>query len=126
MSPVVLPAKLSNELALRNSVPENCVGGKHVSVLETFSPVFEAMKSGLRDSNNGHKKVLYNQRPMLDFKIGIGKKSFGTASDFNSRNKDLEKIASWFGNDNEKDDKKRRAEKILKESIESSQELAQL
>ncbi|XWS30148.1 hypothetical protein CRYUN_Cryun24cG0092900 [Craigia yunnanensis] len=101
VSPVVLPTKLSNELDLRNSVPENCVLGNHVSVLETFSPAVEAMKSGLRDSGNGQKKVLYNQRPMVDFKIGIGKKSLGTTPDFNSQNKDLEKIASWFGNDNE-------------------------
>ncbi|XWS41003.1 hypothetical protein CRYUN_Cryun17cG0043800 [Craigia yunnanensis] len=120
VSPVVLPAKLSNELALRNPVPENCVVGNHVSVLKTFAPAIEAMKSGLCDSDNGQKKFLYNQRPTVHFKIGIGKKSLGMAPDFNSQNKDLEKIASWFGNDNEKDDKKRGAEKILKESIESS------
>lgn len=126
VSPVVLPAKLLNELALRNPVPESCVVGNYVSLLETFSPAIEAMKSGLCDSNNGQKKVLYNQRPKVHFKIGIGKRFLGTASDLNSQNKDLEKIASWFGNDNEKDDKKRRAEKILKESIESSQELEQL
>ncbi|XVF16763.1 hypothetical protein REPUB_Repub10bG0060400 [Reevesia pubescens] len=126
VSPVVLPAKLSNEVALRNPVPENFIVGNHVSMLETYTPAIEAVKSGLRDSDNGQKKVLYNQRPMVHFKIGIGKKSLGTEPDFNSQNKDFEKIASWFGNDSEKDDKKRRAEKILKESIESSQQLAQL
>ncbi|XVE86187.1 hypothetical protein DITRI_Ditri18aG0016000 [Diplodiscus trichospermus] len=126
VSPVALPAKLSNELALRNPVQENCVVGNHVSVLETFAPAIEAMKGGLCDSNNGQKKVLCNQRPTVHFKIGIGKKSLGSAPDFNSKSNNLEKIASWFGNDNEKDDKKRRAEKILKESFESSQELSQL
>ncbi|XWS44409.1 hypothetical protein CRYUN_Cryun15aG0042900 [Craigia yunnanensis] len=126
VSPVVLPAKLSNEVALRNPVPENCVVGNHVSVLETFAPAIEAMKGGLCDSDNEQKKVLYNQRPLVHFEIGIGKKSLDMAPDFNSPKKDLEKVGSWFRNDNEKDDKKRRAEKILKESIESSQELAQL
>ncbi|XP_022741646.1 transcription initiation factor TFIID subunit 8-like [Durio zibethinus] len=124
VSPVVLPAKLSNEVALRNPVPENCDMGNRVSVLETFAPAIEGMTSGLCDLDNGQKKVVYNQS--VHFKIGIGKKSFGTAPYFNSQNEDLEKIASWFRNDNEKDDKKRKAEKILKESIESSQKPTQL
>ncbi|XP_022750735.1 transcription initiation factor TFIID subunit 8-like [Durio zibethinus] len=126
VSPVLLPAKLLNEVALRNHVPENCVVGNHVSLLETFAPAIEAIKSGLCNSDNEQKKVLYNQRPLVHFKIGIGKKSLGMAPDFNSSKKDPGKIASWFGNDNEKDDQKRRAEKILKESRESSQERAQL
>ncbi|MBA0766654.1 hypothetical protein Gotri_015676 [Gossypium trilobum] len=121
VSPVVLPTKLSNEVALRNPVHVDV--GNHVSVLETFAPAIEAMKSGLCDSDNGKKKLLYDQRPTVRFKIGIGKKSLGTISDFGSQNEeDLLKIASWFGNDNEKDDKKRRVEKILKESVESSKE----
>ncbi|OMO50642.1 hypothetical protein COLO4_37966 [Corchorus olitorius] len=126
VSPVVLPAKLSREGALKIPVAENCVVGNHVSVLKTFTPAIEAMKSGLRDSDNGHKEVLHNQRPTVHFKIGFGKKYSGLAPDSNSQSKGFEKIASWFGNDNEKDDKKRRAEKILKESMEISQDLAQL
>ncbi|XVF14420.1 hypothetical protein REPUB_Repub09cG0057700 [Reevesia pubescens] len=126
VSPVALPAKLSNEVDSRNPVPENRSVENHVSVLETFAPAIEAMKSDLCDPDNGQKKVLYNQRPTVHFKIGTGKKSLGMAPDFSSQNMDLEKIDSWFGNDNEKDEKKRRAEKILQESMESSQELDQL
>lgn len=62
----------------------------------------------------------------MHFRIGIGKKPLGTAPDFNSKNKDLEKITSWFENHNEKEDRKRRVEKILQESIEFSHELGQL
>lgn len=121
VSPVVLPTKLSNEVAFRNLVHVDV--GNHASVLETFAPAIEAIKSGLCDSDNGKKKLLYDQRPTVRFKIGIGKKSLGTISDFNSQNEeDLLKIASWFGNNNEKDENKRRVEKILKESIESSKE----
>ncbi|KAL4334923.1 hypothetical protein GQ457_07G003450 [Hibiscus cannabinus] len=109
VSPVVLPAKLSNETSLRNPVPGNVIVGNHVSVLETFASAIDALKSGLCDSDNGTKKLLSTQRPTLRFKIGIGKKSFGTEPDFNSQK-----------DDNEKDDKKRRVETILKESIESS------
>ncbi|WRX19860.1 Transcription factor TFIID [Theobroma cacao] len=64
VSPVVLPVKLSNEVALKNIVSENCIVGNHVSVLETFAPAIEAMKSGFCDSENRQKKVLHNQRPM--------------------------------------------------------------
>ncbi|XWS32972.1 hypothetical protein CRYUN_Cryun22dG0037100 [Craigia yunnanensis] len=60
VSLVVLPANLSNEVALRNPVPENCVVGNHVSVLETFAPAIEVMKSGLCDLDNEEKKVFYN------------------------------------------------------------------
>lgn len=120
VSPVALPAKLSKEFALRNPVPENCAVGNHVSVLETFAPAIEAMRSGLCDSDNGQKKVLHNQRPTVHFKIGIGKKSLAMAPGFSSQKKNPARIASCFGNDNEKDEKKRRAEKILKESVESS------
>ncbi|GMJ04085.1 hypothetical protein like AT3G02160 [Hibiscus trionum] len=105
VSPVVLPAKLSNEVTLRNSVPGNAIVGNN----ETFASAIDAMKSGLCDSNNGKKKLLSTQRPTLRFKIGIRKKSLGTVPDFNPRNEDLEK-----------DDKKRRVETILKESIQSS------
>ncbi|XP_007032778.2 PREDICTED: LOW QUALITY PROTEIN: transcription initiation factor TFIID subunit 8 [Theobroma cacao] len=124
VSPVVLPVKLSNEVALKNIVSENCIVGNHVSVLETFAPAIEAMKSGFCDSENRQKKVLHNQRPMVHFKIETGKKSLGSATNLNSQKKDLEKIALWFGNDNEEDDQKRRSEKILKEPMENCQELA--
>ncbi|KAB2033904.1 hypothetical protein ERO13_D04G042950v2 [Gossypium hirsutum] len=76
----------------RNPVPEICFVGNQVSVLETFAPAIEAMKSGICEYGNGQKNVLYSQRPMVHFKFGIGKKPLGTAPDFNSKNKNLEKI----------------------------------
>lgn len=85
-------AKLSNGVNSRNPVPEICFVGNQVSVLETFAPAIEAMKSGICEYGNGQKNVLYSQRPMVHFKFGIGKKPLGTAPDFNSKNKDLEKI----------------------------------
>lgn len=126
VSPVFLPAKLSNEAVVENQAGENHAVANHVSVLETFAPAIELMKSRSCESEEGRKKVLSNQRPAVQFKIEIGKKSTGTALDLSFQNKDVEKITSWFGKDNEKDDKKRRAEKILKESMKNPQELAQL
>ncbi|KAE8695745.1 LRR receptor-like serine/threonine-protein kinase RPK2 [Hibiscus syriacus] len=126
VSPVVLPTKLSNEVASRDPVSENRFVGNHVSVLETFAPAIEGIKSGMCEYSSKQKNVLYNQRPTVHFKIGIGKKSLNTAPDFISKNKDLQKIAYWFENDNEKDDRKRRAENFMKESMECSQEPGQL
>ncbi|GFZ19228.1 bromodomain transcription factor [Actinidia rufa] len=119
-SSMVLWPKLSDGAAAEsNGLLQN-----HVSVFETFAPAIEAMKSTLCDSEEGGKKVLLNTRSSVQFKVGISKKSSGTSMSL--RNEGIDKINFWFGDNNEKDDKKRRAEQILKESMESTQELAQL
>lgn len=126
VSPVVLPGKLLDEGIFRSHVVENHAVENHVSVLETFAPAIEAMQSGKCDSEDGQNKALLIQRPSVLFKIGIGKKSLNEALNFSSQSRGSEKISPWFDNDNEKDDKKRRAEYILKGSIENSDKLAQL
>ncbi|EEF34770.1 tbp-associated factor taf, putative [Ricinus communis] len=126
VSHVVPPAKLSNETAVRNPIEHNRLADNHVSVLNTFAPAIKAMNSRLCDSEEGQKKVLLNQRPAIQFKIAIGKKSLRTSLELGSQNKSAEKISPWSEKDNENDDKKRRAEKILKQSIENPGELAQL
>lgn len=112
VSHVVLPAKLSNESALRNYIDQNGLLVNHVSVLNTFAPAIEATKSRLSDSEEGQKKVLLDQRRDVEFKIGVGKKSLCIALELSSQNKGLEKISSWSGKDGVKDDKKKRAEKF--------------
>uniref|UniRef100_A0A5B6ZHZ4 Transcription initiation factor TFIID subunit 8 n=1 Tax=Davidia involucrata TaxID=16924 RepID=A0A5B6ZHZ4_DAVIN len=120
VSSVFLPAKHLDEAVLQDrAFVEN-----HVSALETFAPAIEAVKSRLCDSEEGSKKVLLNRRPTVQFKFGFDKKSLATA--ISPWNEGDEKTSPWFENDNEKDDKKRRAEQILKESMENPQELAQL
>ncbi|KAG8662360.1 transcription initiation factor TFIID subunit 8 [Manihot esculenta] len=126
VSHVVPPAKFSNEAAVKNPTNQNFPLDNHVSVLDTFAPAIEAMKSSLCDSEEGQKKVLLNPRPAVQFKIGAGKKTLGTALDFSSHNKGVEKISPWSGKYDEKDDKKKRAEKILKQSMQNPGELAQL
>ncbi|KAJ9147516.1 hypothetical protein P3X46_029669 [Hevea brasiliensis] len=126
VSHVVPPAKPSNEAAVRNLIDQNCLLDNHVPVLDTFAPPIEAMKSWSCDSEDGQKKVLLNQRPAVQFKIGVGKKSLGIALELSSQNKGVEKMSPWSGKDSEKDDKKIRAEKILKQSTDNPRELAQL
>ncbi|OVA00816.1 Bromodomain transcription factor [Macleaya cordata] len=112
----VLPSKLLIESAVENQI----------SVLETFAPVIEAAKSGFSDLGDGERKVLPNKRPIVHFKFGVGKKSLGMPVDLSLQNKGVGRTYVWFGRDEEKDDKKRRAEQILKESMENQQDLAQL
>ncbi|XP_042491957.1 transcription initiation factor TFIID subunit 8-like [Macadamia integrifolia] len=115
VSPVVLHPHLSNEV-----VPE-----KRVSVLNTFTPAIEAAKNGFYDFGDGERNDLPNKRPTVHFKVGIGK-SLGAPCDLILHSQSVGKTDPWFGGDDEKDDKKRRAEQILKESMENPRELAQL
>ncbi|KAF8399607.1 hypothetical protein HHK36_015476 [Tetracentron sinense] len=73
---------------------------KRVSVLDTFTPTIEEPKSGFCDLGDGNRKCL--------------------------QNKDADRTTLGYAMDDEKDDKKRRAEQILKESKENPRELAQL
>lgn len=97
--------------------------GKKVSVLETFAPVIEAAKSGSLDGGSGEKMVLPSKRPTIHFKFGVDKKS--VAPPFSSSAL-VVRTNSWFLRDGEKDDKKRRAEMILKEAMENPEELTQM
>ncbi|KAG8374222.1 hypothetical protein BUALT_Bualt11G0108600 [Buddleja alternifolia] len=111
VSSVTLPAKLSSDAHKE----------KHVSLLETFAPAIEAMKDGL-DSGSDGEKILPEKRTsvFLEFK---GKKVFGEPLDLRIRKKDSGRTAAWFRPEVEKDDKRRRVEFILRQSMENQQEL---
>ncbi|KAK4432463.1 Transcription initiation factor TFIID subunit [Sesamum alatum] len=115
VSPVNLPAKLSVEMDTE----------KHVSLLETFAPAIEAMRDGLESGSDG-EKILPKKRTSVYLEFKSGKKVFGEPLDLRIRNKAAGRTASWFGREDEKDDKKRRVEFILRQSMENQQELPQL
>uniref|UniRef100_A0A1D1XYH9 Transcription initiation factor TFIID subunit 8 n=1 Tax=Anthurium amnicola TaxID=1678845 RepID=A0A1D1XYH9_9ARAE len=105
------------------SLPEASVG-KKVSVLETFAPAIEAVNSGALDSGAAKLTVLPNKRPPVHFRLGMGKKSTAASLSLNALG--ARKTALRIFKDGEKDDKKRRAEMILREAMENPQELTQL
>ncbi|KAF7804430.1 transcription initiation factor TFIID subunit 8 [Senna tora] len=115
VSHIVLPSKLSDEVA----------GSNHVSVLEAFAPAIEVVKSGLSDGQEG-KSVLPGVRPTVHFKFRTGKKLIGESLNTRHQKKNVEQTASLTGREEERDDKKRRAEYILKQSMENPQELTLL
>ncbi|KAL6519374.1 hypothetical protein OROGR_018694 [Orobanche gracilis] len=98
---------------------------KHVSLLEAFAPAIEAMKDGL-DSGSDVEKIIPEKRVSMFLEIKGGKKVFGEPLDLRIRNRASGKTASWFGRGDERDDKKRRVEFILRQSLETQQELPQL
>lgn len=115
VSPVIVPTKLSNEAVVEN----------HVSVLDAFAPAIEALKGGIYDLGDSDRKVLPEKRPAVQFKFGPSKKLLGESLNFSLRNRGISK-QSWIGRDEERDDKKRRAELILRQSMENPQDLTQL
>ncbi|KAJ8458825.1 hypothetical protein OPV22_031751 [Ensete ventricosum] len=97
--------------------------GNGLYVLETSVPATESGKVGPVDFETNEKKVLPGSRPIVHFKLKVDKKSI-TAS-FSSDALDA-KNDSWPLRHDGKDDKKRRAEIILKEAMEKPHDLAQL
>lgn len=125
VSSIVLPDKILNNSSIEYPAPvrENCLADTHVSVLETFAPAIESIKNNLYDSE---EKFSLNRRSTVQFKIGTGKKPVGSKIELKALNNGVKKSSSWFVGEDEKDDKKRKAEKILKDSMENSNELSQL
>ncbi|KAL3358311.1 hypothetical protein AABB24_015442 [Solanum stoloniferum] len=116
VDPVALPTKLSSEVDDKN----------HVSLLETFSPAIQAMKDGLSETVNGTEKTLPDKRPAVCLEFRPGKKALGDSLDLRLWKKGSARNASLFRRDEDRDDKKRRAELILRQSRENQQELTQL
>ncbi|KAM1112370.1 hypothetical protein FF1_045201 [Malus domestica] len=125
VSHVAVPAKISSEATVGNVVAENHVLNQ-CSLLETFAPAIETMKSGSCESEEGQKEILVSRRPIVQFKVGIAKKSLSTTFHSSPYNKGFQKTYSLFEREYEKDEKKRRAEKILKDSMKNPEELAEL
>ncbi|KAH9740376.1 BTP domain-containing protein [Citrus sinensis] len=106
VSSVVLPAKLSKEVALQNPVAKKHVVDNHISVMETFAPALEAMKNRFCESTEEQKNIQLDQRPPVQFKIGVGKKSLVKPLKSSPQNMDGGKIDPWFCKENENDERK--------------------
>ncbi|CAL0305784.1 unnamed protein product [Lupinus luteus] len=119
VSPVVaVLCKLSDEAV-------DVKGG--VSVLEVFAPAFERLKGDvLCDDGEEGKNDLPAVRPTVHFKFRAVKKFIGESLDTRHQNKGALRTASLAGREDERDDKKRRAEYILKLSMENTEELTLL
>ncbi|KAI3726166.1 hypothetical protein L1987_65963 [Smallanthus sonchifolius] len=94
-SVISLPAKLQEEDVLQYY-------SNHVSELDTCGPENQEVKNDGNVTVEGSRKVVMNNRPVVDVKFHIGKKSL-----------DIAKVASWFLNDEEE----KRTKKVSREPI---------
>ncbi|XLR18655.1 transcription initiation factor TFIID subunit 8-like isoform X2 [Arachis ipaensis] len=120
VSPVPLPGKLSDDVDMI---------ANHVSVLEAFAPAIEMMRSSgvlCEDDGMQGRTVLPAVRPTVYFKFRAGKKLIHESLDMRNQKKDASRTAALAGREDERDDKKRRVELILKQSMENPQELTLL
>ncbi|KAK4749322.1 hypothetical protein SAY87_026771 [Trapa incisa] len=100
------------------------------SVFKTFVPAIEAVRDQFSDDADGDindkSKVLPFKRSAIHFKFKTSKKVLGQSLDLDLRNTCIEKPISGRVLGDERDEKKRRAEYILQQSMENPQELTQL
>lgn len=115
-SSFVLPTKDVNEPHMEN----------HVSILETFAPVIEALNGSVSESGENGERELPDKRPAVRLNFNNGRKMIGDSLDLRLWNRGTGRISSWFGRDDVMDDKKRRAEYILRQSMENPLDLPQL
>ncbi|KAK6928089.1 Bromodomain associated domain [Dillenia turbinata] len=112
VTPLVYPAKLESH-------PQN-----HV-LEERVAPVIDKVKSSL-DSEDSRNKIILNSRPSVQFKLGTSKKLLTSAMGLSPQRKTIEKTACCFESDDEKDEKKRGKERIVKGPMDKTQELDHL
>ncbi|XP_074264097.1 transcription initiation factor TFIID subunit 8-like [Silene latifolia] len=112
---VAMPSKLANQ-----------GDRKTRSVRETFAPVIDALNGGALDPMDVDRKVVSQRRPVVHFKLKAGKKMLVEDLDIHLKNMGKNKRGCWFPRDDDKDDKKRRVELILRQSMEYNQEHSQM
>ncbi|XP_021760503.1 transcription initiation factor TFIID subunit 8-like [Chenopodium quinoa] len=134
LAPPLPPPPPPGKNAYENGVSER----KHVLVKETFAPAIDALKGNTDDGGLDtdameiDRRVVPNsipvkRRPVVNFKLKAGKKMLVEDLDIHLRSKVSEKRTSMLGRDDDKDDKKRRAEFILRQSsMDNPQELSQM
>lgn len=120
VSLVILPAKFAEEDAALNHPG----AANHGTVLEASAPATDSSKGCAFDSEETRKKALLDNRPAVQFKLQTSKNPVGTSTSI--LKEQVINNPSSIENDNMKDDRKRRAEQILKESLENQHELTHL
>jgi transcription initiation factor TFIID subunit 8 len=97
---------------------------KRKSVLEAFGPIIEAANSMDIDPDMGAdpdgKNYIAVKRPVVHFKLGVNKKSIALHLALDDKREKL------IFREDDRDEKKRRAGMILKESMDNPQDLTQL
>lgn len=106
---LALPLSCNDKEISEVAIPRELEPGKSSAELETFAPALEASKVKSLDFDSNDKIALPHRRTTIQFKIRVDKKF--TEISPSSHILDAKKN-SWFLMDDEKDDKKKRADII--------------
>ncbi|KAI4364250.1 hypothetical protein MLD38_020369 [Melastoma candidum] len=99
---------------------------KHFNIMEICSPAIEAMKDRFCEEVDADmKSVLPGTRPAVQFRFNTGKKVSGQSSDVDLWNNVPRRPNSSMFLEEERDDRKRRVEYILRQAAENPYELNQ-
>ncbi|KAL9237669.1 hypothetical protein vseg_012190 [Gypsophila vaccaria] len=104
VSVVAVPSKFANQ-----------GDRKQRSVRESFAPVIDAVVGGALDPMDVDRMVVSERRPVVHFKLKAGQKMLAEDLDVQLRSMGNDRKGSWFPRDDEKDDRKRRVELILRQ-----------
>ncbi|XP_050227353.1 transcription initiation factor TFIID subunit 8 [Mercurialis annua] len=119
------PLKPGEKAVAAGVVPEKLKN--NTSLVEAFAPAIEAAREGgFADGDENERKLLPEKRPAVNFKFKTGKKMLGEPLDLSLSRKGGAIVGHSLGREDERDDKKRRAEYILRQCMENPQELTQL
>nr|XP_043612697.1 transcription initiation factor TFIID subunit 8-like [Erigeron canadensis] len=101
-------------------------GEKRVPLVEMFAPVVQALNGQVSESGDNGERDFPDKRPAVRLHFNYGRKMIGDSLNLRLWNRGTGRISSWFGRDDVMDDKKRRAEYILRQSMENRLDLSQL
>ncbi|XP_021770963.1 transcription initiation factor TFIID subunit 8-like [Chenopodium quinoa] len=101
-------------------------GIHHVNVMDTYAPIAETARNEVSGIKKMEKQVSLDERPTVRLKFNSVRKSLRTSKNVVAQTKGVEKIAVLFERDDENDEKKRRAEQILKDSMETPLDTTEL
>ncbi|CAL1399294.1 unnamed protein product [Linum trigynum] len=102
---------------------------KHASVLVPFAPAIEAAKEiGVNEDGEGggERTLLPEKRNTVKFRLKTRERMLVEPLDVHLTKKGEQRSEQSLGREDERDDKKRRAEYVYRQSMENPQELTQL
>ncbi|KNA19455.1 hypothetical protein SOVF_061460 [Spinacia oleracea] len=100
--------------------------GNHVHVMDTFAPPTKTARNEVLEIDETNKHVRLDERPTVRLKFSSARKSLRTCKNVVAQTNGVEKLAIFFEGGDKNDEKKRRAEQILKDSMETPLDTTEL
>lgn len=124
--PLLAGEKEVSQIVVPSSLVNTAANKKHGPLVETFALAIDAKKGREEDSMDVDKGLSLDKRPIVHFRLRTGKKMLSENVDVSLRsNRGGEGRLPALSIDEKRDEKKRRAEQILKQSMMNPQETSE-